>query len=130
MSKCERIELGRHSARLVSMITEGLTMAHDDTDMQKLELALTEAYQARQAPRLRTGWALCTLGDIRHVGIQQTHRSVGPDSEQLVWRTAAVAAAAFMLIMTVSMVTWSRTASNEEVGMLTEELESASLFPD
>lgn len=104
-------------------------MAHNDKDMQKLERALTEAHRARQTPRLGTDWALRALRDIRHAAIQEGHRSIGPGIEQLVWRTAAVAATV-MLIVTVSMVAWSWTTSNEEVGMLTEEFESASLLFD
>lgn len=104
-------------------------MAHNDKDMQKLDRALTEAHRARQTPLLGPVWAQRVMRDIRHAALQEERRSVGLGIEQLVWRTAAIATTA-VLIVTVSMVTWSWMMSNEGVEMLTEEFESASLFVD
>lgn len=92
--------------------------------MRKLERALTEAHQARQAPRLGPGWAEQVMRDIRSTEPQPAQH-IGV--ERLVWQTAAIAAA-LALIVTVSMVAWSQAPSKDGIGLLTEEFESAPLF--
>jgi hypothetical protein len=101
-------------------------MTMQNEDMRKLERALTEAHQARQAPSLGPGWAEQVMRDIRHVEVQPKPQN---GVEHLVWRTAAIAAAV-TLIVTISMVVWPGTPSNEGMGLLTEEFESAPLFFD
>jgi hypothetical protein len=101
-------------------------MRHNDENMQKLERALTEAHRARQAPLLGPGWAEQVMQDIRHAAPQA---EPGNGVESLVWQTAAFAAAAALIVM-VSMVVWSWTSSNEGMGLLTEEFETAPLFFD
>lgn len=99
-------------------------MTAQDERMRKLERALIEAHQAQQAPRLGPGWAEQVMRDVRSVETQPApHIGV----ERLVWQTAAIAAAV-ALIVTVSMVTWSQAPSNDGMGLLTEEFESAPLF--
>ena len=100
--------------------------AHDE-NMRKLERALTEAHRARHAPLLGQGWAEQIMRDIHHAGVLQPKPPHGV--EHLVWQTAAIAAA-LTLIVTASMIAWSWAPSNEGMGLLTEEFESAPLFFD
>jgi hypothetical protein len=99
--------------------------AHDE-NMQKIERALIEAHRARSAPPLGQGWAEQLMQDIHRAEVRPKPLH---GVEQLVWRTAAIAAAV-ALIVTVSIVAWSWAPSNEGMGPLTEEFESAPLFFD
>jgi hypothetical protein len=104
-------------------------MAHHDEDMQKLERALTEAHRARQEPPLGSDWARLVMRDIRHAATREGRRSMVPGVEQLVWRTAAVAATV-TVILTVSILALSPTGSTESAGSVAEEFELALLFPE
>lgn len=111
------------------MVTGGTMMAQHDEDMQKLERALTEAHRARQEPSLGPDWARGVMRDIRHATVREEHRSIVPGAEQLVWRTAAVAATV-AVILAVSIAALSLTGSTESAGSLAEEFELALLFPE
>jgi len=104
-------------------------MAHHDEDMQKLERALTEAHRVRQEPSLGADWTRRVMRDIRLAATSEGRSSIAPAVEQLVWRTAAVAATV-AVVLTVSIVALSPMSSTESTGSLTEEFELTLLFPE
>ncbi|MBA5867715.1 MAG: hypothetical protein GDA67_13570 [Nitrospira sp. CR1.3] len=105
-------------------------MEHRDDKVHKLERALTEVYRSR--PDFPAG----TI-DVTHNVMRAIRQSAGEGSrlmpsivlDQLVWRTATIAAA-IVLCVTVFTVSVMRTTPGESAGVLAEELESAPLYGD
>lgn len=104
-------------------------MVQRDDEMQKLERALTEAYRAQPDPIPGAGLAQQVMRDIRQ-GAGDSGRWVSAVAvDQLVWRTATMAAAVVLLlsVFTVGVV---RPVTGERAGLLAEEFESAPLLGD
>jgi len=105
-----------------------MTVQRDD-EMQKLERALTEAYRSQPDPVSGAGLAQQVMRDIRQ-GAGDSGRWISAVAvDQLVWRTATMAAAVVVLlsVFTVGVV---RPVSGERAGLLAEEFESAPLLGD
>ncbi|MCS6292662.1 MAG: hypothetical protein H8J66_06260 [Nitrospira sp.] len=105
-----------------------MTVQRDD-EMQKLERALTEAYRAQPDPIPGAGLAQQVMRDIRQ-GAGDSGRWISAVAvDQLVWRTATMAAAVVLLlsVFTVGVV---RPVTGERAGLLAEEFESAPLLGD
>jgi hypothetical protein len=105
-------------------------MGHRDDEIKKLERALTEAY--RSQPDIPFGEVNVTQAVMR--AIRQT--SGEPSQwipavllDQLVWRTATIAAAV-VLAVTILTVGAFRSTAGESAGLLAEEFESAPLFAE
>jgi len=105
-------------------------MEHRDDNVRKLERALTEAYRSRR------DFPPGTI-DVTHNVMRAIRQSPGEGSrlmpsimlDQLVWRTATIAAAV-VLCVTVFTVSMIRNTPGESAGLLAEELESAPLYGD
>lgn len=105
-----------------------MTVQRDD-ELQKLERALTEAYRAQPDPVPGAGLAQQVMRDIRQ-GAGDSGRWISAVAvDQLVWRTATMAAAVVLLlsVFTVGVV---RPVTGERAGLLAEEFESAPLLGD
>lgn len=105
-------------------------MAQGEDDIRKLERALLEAY--RMQPEVR-GEAIDVTGgvmrDIIRLPGDHGSRIASAVLDQLVWRTATMAAAV-VLLMTVLTVGVFRLPAEEGAVMLAEEFEPAPLFGD
>lgn len=105
-------------------------MVHRDDEIQKLERALTEAYRIQ--PDIPCGGVDVTQDVMRDI-----RRSPGESGrwvpsvvlDQLVWRTATIAAAV-VLVVTVLIVSLIRVTPGESAGLLAEEFETAPLYGD
>ena len=105
-------------------------MGHRDNEIDKLERALTETYRARSDIPL--GEVNVTQDVMRAVRRSTSERGGWIPSvvlDQIVWRTATIAAAV-VLVVTILTVGMFRTTMGETGGMLAEEFESTPLFGD
>ena len=98
-----------------------MTRLNDD-NLKKIERALAEAHRSRQEPSLGPDWSLHLMQDIRREanGPQQSRIARGLD--QLVWRTAAVAAA-LALVFTGSVLFYSNRDAAELTALLSNEVD-------
>lgn len=100
-----------------------------DEEIEKLERALTEAYRAQPDPVPGSGLVQQVMRDIRQ-GASDSGRWISAVAvDQLVWRTATVAAAV-VLVLSVFTVGVVRPVTGERAGLLAEEFESTPLFGD
>ncbi|NOS79424.1 MAG: hypothetical protein HOP35_15915 [Nitrospira sp.] len=100
-----------------------------DDELQKLERALTEAYRRQPDPVPGAGLAQQVMRDIRQ-GASDSGRWISAVAvDQLVWRTATMAAAV-VLVLSVFTVGVVRSMTGERAGLLAEEFESAPLLGD
>jgi hypothetical protein len=106
-----------------------MPMAYNDKDLEKVERVLAETHRTRHVPLLGPAWTQRVMRDIRSGAIREGNGNAGRGVEQLVWRTAAVAAAV-AVVLTASIVAVSWTGSSESAGLLAEEFESVSLLPE
>ena len=104
-------------------------MPIDDETIRRLEQAIAEAHRTRPVPLLGSEWGERVMRDVRRAANAGVRGVVAPVVEQLVWRTAGLAAAV-ALVMTASLFAWSHMSSPDGVGAATEELESAQLYFD
>ena len=105
-------------------------MSHRDDEILKLERALTEAYRVQ--PDLQFDGVNVTqdvMRDIRRSTNESAEWISSVVLDQLVWRTATIAAAV-VLVVTVLTVGVFRTTMGESAGLLAEEFEAAPLFVD
>jgi hypothetical protein len=102
-------------------------MVPRDEKIQKLERALSEAYRSQPDRH---------VGDMTQPVMRAVRQSAGERErwiptvvDQLVWRTATIAAAV-VLTVTVFTVGTFQTTRGENNGLLAEEFESAPLFAE
>lgn len=105
-----------------------MTVQRDD-EMQKLERALIEAYRAQPDPIPGAGLAQQVMRDIRQEAGDSGRWISAVAVDQLVWRTATMAAAV-VLVLSVFTVGVVRPMTGERAGLLAEEFESAPLLGD
>jgi hypothetical protein len=105
-----------------------MTVQRDD-EMQKLKRALTEAYRAQPDPIPGACLAQQVMRDIRQGAGDSGRWITAVAIDQLVWRTATVAAAV-VLVLSVFTVGVVRSVTGERAGLLAEEIESAPLLGD
>ena len=104
-------------------------MAHRDDEIQKVERALIESYRSRSDLQFRA--ADVTQGVMREIRQKRESGRWDPSVvlDQLVWRTATIAAAVVLAVMVVT-VGLIRTTHGESEGLLAEEFESVPLYGD
>lgn len=103
-------------------------MSYHDDEIHKLERALIQVYRAR--PDLHVEGVRLTqdvMRDIRQTTGASGWRSPSVALDQLVWRTAAIAAAV-VLIVTAFTVVVLRTTAEERGVVLAEEFELTPLL--
>ena len=102
-------------------------MRYRDDEIQKLERALSEVYRSQPD---RHDVADVTQRVMRDIRQSAGERSRWPSVvDQLVWRTATIAAAV-VLAMTILTVGVFQSTAGEKAGLLAEEFDSAPLFVD
>lgn len=91
-------------------------------DFDKLARLWSAVHRARPLPPLGDDWTNRLMGRIRR---ESGHRSLGASVwiDQLVWRTAA-AAAAFALILSGSALLYTQPHKAEVVSLLSEEFDA------
>jgi hypothetical protein len=102
---------------------------HRDDEIQKLERALTEAYRHQPDPIPGADLAQQVMRDIRQEAGDRDRWISTLAVDQLVWRTATVAAAV-VLVLSVFTDGVVRPVTGERAGLLAEEFESAPLLGD
>jgi len=103
-------------------------MGHRDDEIQKLERALTESY--RSQPDLPIGAVDVTQNVMRAIRQSSSDNARWVPSlalDQLVWRTATIAAAVVVVAMVLTLQMFGSPAG-ESAGLLAEEFDSSSLF--
>lgn len=105
-------------------------MTRHDDEIHKLERGLTEAYRAQpDAPVDAARFVQAVMRQIRQATSDDNQRNPSASIDQLVWRTAAIAAAV-VLVVTVLTAGAIRSIQGESAGLLAEEFESTPLFGD
>lgn len=105
-------------------------MKHSDDEIPKLERALTESYRSR--PDLSVGAVDVTQDVMRAIRQSTSEPSQWIPAvllDQLVWRTATIAAAVVLVVAVLTVGVFGPT-SGESAGLLAEEFESTPLFGD
>ena len=103
-------------------------MASNDENVQKLERALIENYRARPEPQVeRARLTQNVMRDIRQATGDSGWWSPSVALDQLVWRTATIAASV-VLVVTVFTVAVVRTTAGESGVSLAEEFDSTPLL--
>jgi hypothetical protein len=105
-------------------------MGYRDDEISTLERALTETYRSRpDIPFVEI--------DVTQDVMRAIRRSTGEGGrwipsvllDQIVWRTATIAAAV-VLVVTILTVGMFRATAGENTGLLADEFETASLYGD
>ncbi|BCA55175.1 hypothetical protein W02_23150 [Nitrospira sp. KM1] len=105
-------------------------MKRQNDRIDAFERALTEAYRSPDANEYgRLDVTQTVMRDIRQASWKQGGWTSSVVLEQLVWRTATIAAG-IALVVTVLAVEWVRPTLWESPTLLAEEFESAPLFGD
>jgi len=98
-----------------------MTRLNDD-NLKKLERALTEAHRSRQEPSLGPDWSLHLMRDIRREANGHRQSMMARGLDQLVWRTAAVAAV-LAVVFTGSVLFYSNRDAAELTALLSNEVD-------
>ena len=93
-----------------------------DDNLKKVERALAEAHRARQEPSLGPDWSLRLMRDIRREANGHRQSMMARGLDQLVWRTAAVAAV-LALVFTGSVLFYSNRDAAELTALLSNEID-------
>lgn len=99
-------------------------------ELRKLEQALTEAYRLRTDERTgEVDVSRRVMQTIRQSRVVPDQWATSTMLDEVVWRTATVAAAV-VLVVTMLMVGVLHRSPLEQAGLLTEEFDSAPLFAE
>lgn len=99
-----------------------MTRLNDD-DLKKVERALREAHQSRQEPSLGNDWTIRLMQDVRRKANGHGQSMMGLGLDQLVWRTAAVAAV-MALVFTGSVLFYTNRDAVELTALLSNEIDA------
>jgi len=105
-------------------------LKHSDDEIHKLERALTESY--RSQPDHSVGAVDVTQDVLRAIRQSTSEPSQWIPAallDQLVWRTATIAAGVVLVVAVLTVGVFGPT-SGESAGLLAEEFESTPLFGD
>ncbi|TKS63316.1 MAG: hypothetical protein EWM73_01585 [Nitrospira sp.] len=94
----------------------------NDDHLKKVGRALTEAHRSRQEPSLGADWTVHVMRDIRREANRQGQSMMVLGLEQLVWRTAAVAAV-LALVLTGSVLFYPDRDAVELTALLSNEVD-------
>jgi len=98
-----------------------MTRLNDD-NLKKVERALAEAHRARQEPSLGPDWSLHLMRDLRREANGHRQSMMARGLDQLVWRTAAVAAV-LALVFTGSVLFYTNRDAVELTALLSNDLD-------
>jgi hypothetical protein len=105
-------------------------MGYRDDEINKLERALTETYRSRpDIPLDKVNVAQDVMRAIRRSAGEGGRWIPSVVLDQIVWRTATIAAAV-VLVVTILAVGMFQPTAGESAGLLAEEFESTPLFGD
>lgn len=99
----------------------------DDETLDALERALIEDYRSRSDVSQTIDVTQDVMRDIRRLATEPSRWTPAAVLDQLVWRTATIAAAV-VLMATVLTVGLFRPLTGESPALVAEELESVPLF--
>ena len=94
----------------------------NDENLKKVERTLTEAHRLRQEPSLGADWTLRVMRDIRREANGHRQSMMARGLDQLVWRTAAVAAV-LAVVFTGSVLFYSNRDAAELTALLSNEVD-------
>ncbi len=94
----------------------------NDQNLKKVERALTEAHRLRQEPSLGADLTLRVMRDVRREASGQGQSMIALGLEQLVWKTAAVAAV-LALVFTGSVLFYPDQEAAELTALLSNEVD-------
>ncbi len=103
-------------------------MANNERQPEQLERLLCAVYRARSGPELGPAWRQGVIRHIRSLTGPAATERLGFGLDQLVWRTATLAAVlAVVAALSVGVLVWT---TQETETLLGEEFEIAALFND
>ena len=103
-------------------------MPNDEKNPEHLERLLSAVHRARSGPELGPAWRQGVIRHIRSLTGPAVTERLGFGLDQLVWRTATLAAAlAVVAALSVGALVWTTQESETVLG---EEFEIAALFND